>query len=162
MSTSIKWTGFETSRISCEQDYILFLPPATKLGQSNVFTGVCDSVQGRGSASVHAGIPAPPSRHPWDQTGTPLDQVGTPTRPGRYPTTGTRQAPPRTRPSHPPGAEHAGRYGQCAGGMHPTGMQTWWILYSRGRVWVHHLSLSSGHRRNGILRWPSSLIPWFN
>ena len=37
-----------------------------------------------------------------------------------------------------------------------------WILYSRGRVWVHHLSLSSGHRRNGIRRWPSSLIPWFS
>ena len=25
---------------------------------------------------------------------------------------------------HPPGAEHAGRYGQRAGGTHPTGMQT--------------------------------------
>ena len=23
-----------------------------------------------------------------------------------------------------PGTEHAGRYGQCAGGMHPTGMQS--------------------------------------
>ena len=29
-----------------------------------------------------------------------------------------------------------------------------WILYSRGRVWVPHRSLSSGHRRNSILRWP--------
>ena len=25
---------------------------------------------------------------------------------------------------HPPGAEHTGRYGQRAGGMHPTGMQS--------------------------------------
>ena len=36
--------------------------------------------------------------------------------------------PPRSRPlreqTSPPGAEHAGRYGQRAGGMHPTGMQT--------------------------------------
>ena len=28
-----------------------------------------------------------------------------------------------------------------------------WILYIRGRVWVHHLSLSSGHCRNGDRRW---------
>ena len=45
----------------------LFLPHATKLGQGNVFTGVCDSVHGRGvwgSASVDAGIPPPRSRHP--------------------------------------------------------------------------------------------------
>ena len=27
----------------------------------------------------------------------------------------------------PPGAEHAGRYGQRAGGMHPTGMQSHWF-----------------------------------
>ena len=50
---------------------------AMKLGQGNVFTGVCDSVTG-GSASVHAGIPPgssppreqnhPQSRHPPDQT----------------------------------------------------------------------------------------------
>ena len=26
----------------------------------------------------------------------------------------------------PPSAEHAGRYGQCAGGTHPTGMQSCW------------------------------------
>ena len=36
------------------------------------------------------------------------------------------------------------------------------FFYPWGRVWVHHLSLSSGHRRNGILRWPSSPIPWFS
>ena len=33
-----------------------------------------------------------------------------------------------------------------------------WILYSRGRVWVHHLSLSSGHHQNGILQWPFLFI----
>ena len=43
----------------------VFLLAATKLGQGNVFTGICDSVNGGVSASVHAGIPPPPgSRHP--------------------------------------------------------------------------------------------------
>ena len=42
-----------------------FLPPATKLGQGYIFTGVCDSVHRGGSASVHAGIPLPgPGSHP--------------------------------------------------------------------------------------------------
>ena len=83
-----------------------FLPPATKLGQDYIFTGVCDSVHRGGSALVHAGIPHPPStrHHPQDQA---------PPRPG---------TPPREQP--PPGAEHAGRYGQRAGGTHPTGMQS--------------------------------------
>ena len=35
--------------------------------------------------------------------------------------------PPRTR--HPPSAVHAGRYGQLAGGMHPTGIQSCFIVY---------------------------------
>ena len=46
-----------------------------KLGQGNVFTGVCDSVHRGGSASVHAGIPPPPGPDtplgadpPWEQT----------------------------------------------------------------------------------------------
>ena len=30
-----------------------------------------------------------------------------------------------------------------------------------GRVWVHHLSLSSGHRRNSNGQWLSCPIPWF-
>ena len=45
------------------------IPPATKLEQGYIFTGVCNSVQ-RGSgvyASVHAGILHPPSQ---DQAGT--------------------------------------------------------------------------------------------
>ena len=45
---------------------------------------------------MHAGIPEPP----------PPEQ--TPPGPG----------------TPPPGAEHAGRYGQRAGGTHPTGMQS--------------------------------------
>ena len=40
---------------------MMLLPPATKLGQGNVFTGVCDSVNGRGGAipaCIAVGIPA--------------------------------------------------------------------------------------------------------
>ena len=59
----------------------LLLLPATKLGQGNVFTGVCDSVN-RGSASVHAGIADPP-------------EAGTP--PGSRPP-GSRHLPPTGTP----------------------------------------------------------------
>ena len=57
-----------------------FLPAATKLGQGNVFTGVCDSVHGGGAVCHSASWDTPPrSRHPpprppgsrhipWEQT----------------------------------------------------------------------------------------------
>ena len=67
------WTMFSTS----------YLLPATKLGQGNVFTGICDSVNRGGSASVHAGIPHPP-------------QEQTPPR-GRHPL-GADAPPPKSRP----------------------------------------------------------------
>ena len=66
---------------------------------------------------------------PWDQVHppppgtryTPLDQVH----------------PPRTRYTPAPDAEHAERYGQWAGGTHPTGMQSCWfhifVFNSRAR-----------------------------
>ena len=65
------------------------------------------------------------SRPPWDQVHTP--------QPGTLP---LEQTPPwdqvhththleQTHTPNPnPGAEHAGRHGQCAGGPHPTGMQS--------------------------------------
>ena len=82
-----------------------FLLPTTKLGQGYIFTGICDSVHGGGSASVHAGIPYPlERRHPWQDRHPPWQ--------GDSPWQGD-----------PSCAVHAGRYGQQAGGMHPTGMQ---------------------------------------
>ena len=36
----------------------MFLPPATKLGQGYIFTGVCDSVH-RGGGSWSGGVPGP-------------------------------------------------------------------------------------------------------
>ena len=61
------------------------------------------------SASVHAGIPLPPGADPPEQTPARADTPGADTLPGADPPL--------------PGAEHAGRYGQRAGGSHPTGMQ---------------------------------------
>ena len=56
---------------------------------------------GGGSASVHAGIPppGPGTSSPQEQTLLPREQ-------------------------NPPSTEQAGRYRQCAGGTHPTGMQS--------------------------------------
>ena len=46
------------------------LPPANEICEGYVFTPVCQSFCSRGgvSASVHAGIHTPRSRHPWEQT----------------------------------------------------------------------------------------------
>ena len=58
---------------------------------------------------MHARIPHPQTRNPPPGADTPQSRH-----------------PPGTRP--PPRAVHAGRYGQRAGDMHPTGMQSC-ILY---------------------------------
>ena len=78
------------------------LPPATKLGQGYVFTGVCDSVHRGVSASVHAGIHTPPagSSHPLGAD-TPFPPKQT-TPCGADP---LRSRPPGSRPPwsrHPP------------------------------------------------------------
>ena len=215
---------------------MLFLPSATKLRQSYVFTGVCHSVNREGVVPV---TPPPDLEQtpPWDQVHppgtrytpqdqvhslgpgtppgtryTPPDQVQPPPRPGTPPgiryTPGTRYTPrdqvnppdqvhppdqvfpwdqghPQTRytppgpgtpldqvqpsrpgttpmdqvhplgPGKPPGpgtlpqtrytprdqvpppdAEHAGRYGQHAGGTHPTGMKSCFLIYSHHQVFV--------------------------
>ena len=64
-----------------------------------------------GSASVHAGILPPPGPGRYPPTPHPWDQAGT--------------LPPH--PTPPP-AEHTGRYGQRAGSMYPTGMQSCFLL----------------------------------
>ena len=100
-----------------------------------IFSQACVILfMGGGSASVHAGIPPPRSRHP------PLGP-GTPSPPWE-------QAHPQQAP--PPEAEHAGRYSQRTGGTHPTGMQSFffnscrcsvtmwtlnWILYEPTWKW---------------------------
>ena len=91
-----------------------------------IFSVVCvkNSVHRGGSASVHAGIPPTGpgtphgTRHPRHQAPSGADPPGT-----RHP---LDQAPHRADPlgPDPPCAVHAGRYGQRAGAMHPTRMQS--------------------------------------
>ena len=124
---------------------ITSLPPAMKLGQGYVFTGVCDSVH-RGEYLTRY-TPLPGTRYTPESRYTPPGTRYTPLGPGTPPGTrytpqdqvqppGTRYTPgtrccppPRTRcpppgPGTPPRAQHTGRYGLCAGGTHPTGMQS--------------------------------------
>ena len=72
------------------------------LGQGYVFTGVCDSVN-------RGGVPHPPP----EQT-PPSEQI----------------PPEQTPREQTPTSEHAVRYGQCAGGTHPTGIQSCYIFMS--------------------------------
>ena len=111
-----------------------FLVTARKrsLGQGNIFRSVCQEFCPQGGVCLSAcwdththplGVdtppiadtPPPPSQHPLGAD-TPRSRH----LPGsRHP---PEQTPPRSR--HPPATEHAGRYGQCTGGTHPTGMQS--------------------------------------
>ena len=106
---------------------IIFLPPATKLGQGYVFTGVCDSVHRGGECLTR--YPAGTRCTPPGSGTSPRDQVhplgpGTPSRTRCTPQTRytpREQVPPPPGPGTPPGQ---GRYGLPAGGTHPTGMQS--------------------------------------
>ena len=88
------------------------------------------------SASVHAWI-----HPPWEQTPPPPPGADTPPWSRHHPPPpGNRHTPPRSdtpqeqtpppradtprEQTPPPPAEHAVRYGQRAGGTHPTGMQS--------------------------------------
>ena len=82
----------------------LFTARKQSLGQGNIFRSVCQEFCPRGG-STWAGTP------PQVGPGTPPSRPGTPPR-TRYP---------------PPGAVHAGRYGQQAGGTHPTGMHSFYL-----------------------------------
>ena len=125
----------------------------TKLGQGNVFTGVCDSVHRGVCASVHAGMPAPPDQADTPQTRqTPPGQADTPL--DQRPTPQTRQIPPdQADPpgiGSPPGPEthppekQTPAYGQWAAGTHPTGMHSCFNAFSAkivpnnniGKSWI--------------------------
>ena len=75
------------------------------------------------SVSVHAGIPPPPPRAdtpPPEQT-PPVSRHPRNRHPPGADTPGADTPPPG---ADTPPAEHAGRYGQRAGGTHPTGIQS--------------------------------------
>ena len=76
------------------------------LGQGNIFSSVCQEFCPWGSLpQCMLGYHPLPRRPPWQ---------------GRPPSPGKKTTPGK---SDPPCTVHAGRYGQQAGGMHPTGMQ---------------------------------------
>ena len=74
-----------------------YLPAATKLGQGNVFTGVCDSVHRGGLPQCMLGYhpPSPGSRPPRTRHTTPLS-------PGPDPPTRHPPGPDPPRPDTPP------------------------------------------------------------
>ena len=97
-----------------------FLPAATKLGQGNVFTGVCDSIHRGGvclRACWDASHPLPRTRDP-----SPFPGPGRPLPPGPGRPPQDQADPPRTRQT-PPGKQTP-VYGQWAAGTHPTGMHS--------------------------------------
>ena len=114
------------------------LPSTTKLRRL-CFYRLLSVHRGGGSASVHAGIPPPKSRHPpeqtppWEQTHSPGSRHPPGSRPpwSRHPP-GSRhppsrhppeQTPPRNR--HPPSRHPAPRDTVTAAeGTHPTGMHS--------------------------------------
>ena len=126
------------------------LPAATKLGQGNIFTGVCLSTGG--SASVHAGI------YPPDQTLPPPPSPRDQTLPEQDPP--QEQTPPR---------KQTPAYGQRAAGTHPTGMHS--CNYKRFIVHITNLSehtppvLGTSYEylwmihSNIYLQWSCSLCP---
>ena len=82
-----------------------FLPPATKLGQGNIFRSVCQEFCPQGGCLPHCMLGYTP---PGPEADTP---------------------PPRE--GDTPGAVHAGIYRQQAGGTHPFGMHTCFLNQMR-------------------------------
>ena len=92
-----------------------FLPPATKLGQGYVFTGVCDSVN-RGGTSYPLEQTPPWEQTPPEQTPPGVDTTPEQTHPPRPDPPGSRhppqeqtppeQTPPGADTPHPPGSRH--------------------------------------------------------
>ena len=90
------------------------MPPANEVCESYVFTHVCQSFCSRGGLP-HCMLGHTTPSHPPDQRQVPTH----PRTRGRYPPSRPEAVTPP-----PPSAVHAGRYGQQAGGTHPTGMKS--------------------------------------
>ena len=129
---------------------LVFTARKQSLGQGNIFIGVCQEFCSQGEFLPQCMLrytpppqeqTPPGSRPPRADTplgaDTPLEaapppRADTPPREQTHPWSRhppQKQTPPKA--DTPPSAEHAGRYGQCAGGTHPTGMQSgvWMFLY---------------------------------
>ena len=138
-------------------NYYNLLPAATKLGQGNVFTGVCDSVHRRGclpQCMLGCWTPPwtrhPPTRHP---PGSRPPSPGS--RPPRADPPPPGPGPPPDQAQHPPSPlppvrKQTPAYGQWAAGTHPTGMHS---CYSCDLIWHEHQS--SWRSKNGF-RFPQA------
>ena len=95
----------------------LFLPTATKLGQGNIFTGICLSAGGRGVClsacwdMPHGPNTNPPRSRP-PQSRHTLQGADTP----------QSRRPPGADPT--PARKQTSAYGQRVAGTHPTGMHS--------------------------------------
>ena len=105
---------------------VMYIITASKrsLGQGNIFTPVCQSFCSHGE-----GVPwQVPTPGPGTPPGTRYTPLGPDTPPGtRYALQDQVHPWDQVHPPgqvHPPRAVHAGRYGQQAGGTHPTGMHS--------------------------------------
>ena len=131
--------------ITIRSENEVLLPAATKLGQGNIFTGVCLSTGGGLPQCMLGYTPhdqTPGARPPWDQTPRdqtpPWDQTPHGTRPFRKQTPSRDQTRPGSRhpldqtplgadpprPEPPPPGKQTPAYGQRAAGTHTTGMHS--------------------------------------
>ena len=122
-------------------NYFLSLITTRKqsLGQGNIFMGVCQEFCSKGGVCLSACWDIPPGAdppkqtppgadNPWEQTPPGADTIWEQT-PIRADTLQSRHhLPPGADTPLPPCTEHAGRYGQCAGGMNPIRMQSFYLF----------------------------------
>ena len=112
-----------------------FLPAATKLGQGNVFTGVCDSVNRVLGCLPRCMLGYPPRADTSSEPTPPKEQTPRRRHPPRADTPRSRHPPGAVTPqeqtppgSRPPPREQAPAYGQRAAGTHPTGKHSCFLL----------------------------------
>ena len=113
------------------------LPPATKLGQGNIFRSVCQEFCPLGWGCLpHCMLRYTP---PGDQRQTPPPRPEADSPLG--PEADTSPGPEADKPPHPTAVD-AGRYGQQAGDTHPAGMHSCfhWDL----SIW-HHIYICGGN-----------------
>ena len=100
-----RWNWLDKRRCSPMSE--VFLPAATKLGQGNVFTGVCDSVHrgGEGVCLSACWDATPREQTPQEQTPLPISPPPTGSRHLPWSRPPWEEIPPRSRHPPPPEAD---------------------------------------------------------
>ena len=140
--------------------FLLLIPAATKLGQGNIFTSVCQEFcpqRGGGCLPQCMLGYTTTTTHPLEQS--PPDKADTPPQ-DQTPSPRTRQTPPpdqadplpprdQTHPPgsgrHPPPGKQTAAYGQRAAGTHPTGMHSCFILFIWCCFFLHCVQDKTSH-----------------